>query len=177
MKYAIFLLGNPGNDYKLTRHNAARILFENDSSIIYTNDNTKNCDEQSIILDIDFVIPDTYMNLSGVFVKNYLKYKSNVTPIIGYDDKDIELGKYKIGVYESSGGHNGVQNIIDQLGNNKFLRLRIGITPKELMPIHGEGVVQGFVMGKFREEEVRMIKGLRDSIVKDLQKYLISNAN
>lgn len=169
MKYAIFLLGNPGNDYKLTRHNAARIVFDNDSAIIYNKEVEGGASKR---IEIDFVTPDTFMNLSGTFIKNYLKYKSNIIPIIAYDDKDIELGKYKIGVFESSGGHNGVQSTIDNLASNKFLRIRIGITPKDQMPIHGEGVVQKFVMGKFRDEEIKIIKNLREIIILDLERVL-----
>ena len=161
MKYAIFLLGNPGPDYNLTRHNAARILFESDSHLNLS------------VGSVDVITPDTFMNDSGSFVKKYLKYNDKATAIIAYDDKDIELGKYKVGKFVSSGGHNGVQSIIDNLGDGDFIRIRIGITPNELMPMHGEGRVQTFVMGKFNELEVKIIKSLKPEIIKELESKLV----
>lgn len=178
MKYAIFLLGNPGPEYKLTRHNAARILFnlnapgesdEIDLGLLSLKDD--NSAEIAKAFRATLVVPDTYMNLTGTFIKKYLKYHENIIPIIAYDDKDIELGKFKIGKFKSSGGHNGVQSIIEELGSKDFLRVRIGIAPKALMPIHGE-VVQGFVMGKFTEEEVEVIKSIKTDVLASIVKAI-----
>ena len=148
MKIAIFPLGNPGDKYKKTRHNAGRIV----------------CTAIGGVHDI--VIADTYMNESGAFIQSYLKNKSkDIIPIIIYDDKDLKLGDVKLSFGNSSGGHNGVQSVINHLGPN-FYRIRIGIGDIEIMPIHGEGVVQDFVMSNFKRSEIDILqsKTLTDKV-------------
>ncbi len=148
MKLAIFPLGNPGDKYKKTRHNAARIVCA-----AYGGAHDK-------------IIGDTYMNESGAFIKNYLKNKSkDVIPVVVYDDKDLKLGDVKLSYGNSSGGHNGVQSVIQHLGPN-FYRIRIGVGDPDLMPIHGEGVVQDFVMSNFKSFELDILnsKTLTDKV-------------
>ena len=145
MKLAIFPLGNHGDKYKTTRHNAARIVMQ---AVIDYND----------IPDIDIIIPDTFMNESGIFIKAYLKNKNkDWLPVIVYDDKDLLYGDVRLSYANSSGGHNGVQSVIDHIGLD-FYRIRIGIGQPNLMPIHGAGVVQSYVMGNITNDEAYILK-------------------
>ncbi len=153
MKFVIVLLGNPGNAYKHTRHNAARVLFEN----------IKELPEEFEIL-----IPSTFMNESGLDVVKYLRYHENVTLLVVYDDKDLEIGRMKLAYDRSDGGHNGLKSIITYLGRTDFLRLRIGIAPrgtdgKEVLPPHGDEV-QKYVLETLRQDERDTLDRLSESL-------------
>lgn len=155
MKYTIFSLGNPGVEYKNTRHNAARIVCD---AIDWSN------------VDAEYVVPDTFMNETGNFIKKYLKQKSAVVPVIAYDDKDIAIGQIKISYDKNAGGHNGVQSVIDQLGTKEFIRIRIGIGAKT----NPDMLLQDYVLSKLKSEEIEILKNLKtkmsdiiNTIVKD----------
>ena len=143
MKYTIFSLGNPGAQYEYTRHNAARLACE-----------------ESRFESAAYVVPDCYMNESGKFIKQYLKYNNNVIPVIVYDDIDLEFAKVKISFGRSAGGHNGVQNVIDELGTEDFIRIRIGIGGKP----HKEMLLQDYVISKLSKDEVNQLRDLSKKI-------------
>ena len=145
MKYTIFSLGNPGAEYKYTRHNAARVVCEN---INWTE------------VKAEHVVPDTFMNESGIYIKNYLKYKQAVVPIVVYDDIDLPFSVIKLSIGKSSGGHNGLQNVIDQLGTKDFIRIRIGISGKP----HPEMLLQDYVLSKLSNTEIDTLKNLKDKM-------------
>ncbi len=145
--YTLVPLGNPGKQYENTRHNAGRIV----------------CGE--ITIDekrMELFIPTTFMNESGVAIYEYLKYHNDRELVILYDDKDLPLGTIRISYDRGDGGHNGVKSIIEALGTTAFIRLRIGIGPKEMLtesatPPHGDEV-QKYVLGNFTEEEMKELK-------------------
>ena len=122
MKLYCFPLGNPGEQYAKTRHNAARIAT--------SGVNWKALEGK----DIEYYRPDTFMNMSGEFVKKKLKNVNleKAKIVIIYDDIDIALGEMKLSYDRSSGGHNGVQSVIDSMGTKEFFRIRIGIGAKTI---------------------------------------------
>lgn len=142
MKYTIFSLGNPGPEYKHTRHNAARIVCD---AINWSD------------VDAQYVVPDTFMNETGNFIKKYLKQKSAVVPVVVYDDKDISIGQIKISYDKNAGGHNGVQSIIDQLGTKEFIRVRIGIGAKT----NPDMLLQDYVLSKLGKDETETLKEMK----------------
>jgi len=175
-------LGNPGDKYKFTRHNAGFMavdaLAENLDLTWETNKKFKA--EVAVAPPspsqgergggLVLVKPQTFMNLSGESVQAILSYYKLLPKKLGivkkkdadlsqiltviHDDLDINLGKYKISTDSRSAGHNGVQSIIDYLKTKNFTRIRIGIkTPlKEKIP--GDK----FVLQKFGEAEIEIIK-------------------
>lgn len=157
MIYTLVPLGNPGEKYARTRHNAARILLgmvENDIERI------SGC---------EVFIPTTFMNESGMAVAEYLRYHEGRELIVMYDDKDLAYGKMRISHDRGDGGHNGVKSIIESLGTKEFIRIRIGIAPhdtdgKEIKAPHGEAV-QGYVMGHVSEKEEESLRGISASLV------------
>ena len=163
MKLAILPLGNPGDKYKKTRHNAARIVCA-------------SIREVAGLANAEIIIPDTYMNESGSFVKNFIK-NNNILPVIMYDDKDLPWGEVKLSYGNSSGGHNGVQSVMDAIGKD-FYRVRIGIGDTDIMPIHGEGVVQDYVMSNINDKEMKILKSqtLQDKVVEALSKIIKETA-
>jgi PTH1 family peptidyl-tRNA hydrolase len=147
MNYYLFLLGNPGVDYAKTRHNAARIAFEDVDTNKFSTLKT--------------FTPDTYMNESGDFIqekKNYFKLENN-NIIIAYDDKDLPLGDIKISYDRSSGKHNGVESVIKNIGPD-FWRIRIGIGEKD----NPNMVLADYVLSKFSDEEIEALKKLKNKL-------------
>jgi len=131
-------LGNPGQKYQNTKHNAGfrAIDFLAEKMISKNpkwNDNSKG-KLQYLKTEIngetiELIKPQGFMNNSG-FSVNYAYKNHNFQPedvFVIYDDIDIDLGNIKVGFFESAGGHNGLKSIIQNLGFNNFLRFRIGI--------------------------------------------------
>ena len=161
MIYTLVPLGNPGEKYARTRHNAARIVLNLIQSHIDKMEG------------VEVFVPDTFMNESGRAIAEYLRYKEGREVVIVYDDKDLPIGKIRISHDRGDGGHNGVKSVIDHLGTREFTRVRIGIAPenvdgKDVKAPHGEEV-QHFVMGKFREEEEMKLREIAPQVVGAIQ--------
>jgi len=128
-------LGNPGKKYSKSRHNIGFLLLENFSKKYNSNfllkDKLKSSYSEFQINDSTFrlFLPNTFMNNSGDAVRAIVDwYKINLDQIfIIVDDKDLPLGKIRFRKKGSSGGHNGLKSIIEQLHTNKFNRIKIGI--------------------------------------------------
>lgn len=149
-------LGNPGKEYENTRHNAGRIVVEMISK--------KDIDKK-----IKFITPDSFMNNSGKIVAPFIKSKKDLGDlIIIYDDIDLPLGKIKISFDKNSGGHNGLESIIQKLKSKEFLRVRIGIAPVsptgKIKKPKGEEKILKFLLGEFKEDELKIIKKLAKEI-------------
>lgn len=167
--YLIVGLGNPGDEYRHTRHNVGfdvidllsskynisvnRIKFRG----MYGEGNIMN--EKVIILK-----PATYMNLSGESVAEVVNFykipKENI--IIVYDDISLEIGRLRIRNNGSAGGHNGIKNIILNLSTEEFSRIKVGVgQPKGNLVSH--------VLGKFSKEERevvgKMVEASADAVV------------
>ena len=120
------------------------------------------------------VKPQTFMNLSGETINKILEFYK-LTPsdiIVIHDDLDIALGKFKIATDSTSAGHNGVRNIIDNLGTQKFKRLRIGIGEEMDGAISCRLDAHDYVLRKFSEEEVEKINSIFDNILDALKSLL-----
>ena len=127
-------LGNPGKKYEHTRHNMGFDtvdLFSELAKIDIDKEAFKGLVGRGKVYDEDIYLlkPQTFMNLSGESVREIVNYfKIDVDDvIIIYDDMALEPGKIRLRTSGSSGGHKGMQNIIDQLGTEEIKRIRIGI--------------------------------------------------
>ncbi len=161
-------LGNPGKEYENTRHNIGfmaldnylgSVTWQNKFNALYT---TTSINNEKVI----FVKPLTYMNLSGNAVREFVNfYKLNIADILVIqDDLDLPLGKYRLKVNSSSGGHNGIKSIIDNLGSNNFARLKIGVSKNNSI------ATKDYVLGTFKKEELSLIHDLFpkiNAIIKD----------
>ncbi len=164
-------LGNPGRKYARTRHNAgARVIAELLRRAEAETQKWKSkyfrawqieISSRSIIV----AKPTTFMNESGKAALAVCT-KFNIKPcelLIVYDDINLPLGKLRVRKKGSSGGHKGVQSIIENLHTEDFLRLKLGIG----MPADGEDLVE-YVLSGFAEEEKiaaeEMIKNGADAI-------------
>lgn len=136
--YLIVGLGNPEKDYSNTRHNMGFDVINeltNITGIKVTKSKFEalygmgEINGKKVIL----VKPQTYMNLSGESVIKFKKfYKlSNKDIIVIYDDIDLELGEIRLKPKGSSGTHNGMKSVVDNLQTEKFIRVRVGIGSPE----------------------------------------------
>lgn len=132
--YLIVGLGNPEEEYKRTRHNMGVDVVNEIASRYMVSLERKKFDAiygEAIIegQKVMLIKPQTYMNLSGVAVKQFVDfYKVPVEQVIViYDDMDIEKGTMKIRKKGGAGSHNGMKSVISQIGSEGFPRIRIGI--------------------------------------------------
>ncbi len=124
-------LGNSGEKYIHSRHNAGFILADMFAS---RWDYDKYADA-NIAKTEDFIIakPQTFMNNSGT-TASVLANKFDIAPgnvIVIHDDIDLPFGTTKLVFASGHGGHNGIRDIIDRLGTNEFVRIKVGIAPKD----------------------------------------------
>ena len=158
--YLIIGLGNPEEEYSKTRHNMGfnainKIAEKYD---IQVNKNKFQGLYESALIEGQKVIlikPQTYMNLSGNCVKEFVDFykveKENILVI--YDDMDIEPGTVKIRKKGSAGGHNGMKSIIQMIGTEEFPRIRIGIG----RPEH-KGDDINYVIGNIPDEDITKLE-------------------
>ncbi len=127
-------LGNPEKKYENTRHNCgfrAIDFYAAKNNLVFKNKYNSLYSEQIINNEkVIFLKPQTYMNLSGNCVREYVNYYNiNIEDIlIIYDDYNFEVGSFKIKRDGSDGGHNGIKNIIENLKDKNIKRVRIGIS-------------------------------------------------
>jgi len=167
-------LGNPGEKYKKTRHNAGFLTINkiaDNFSFPASNFQSKfNAEISEGIIDNEKTIlvkPLTFMNNSGQAVKAIVDYyKIDLENIIViHDDLDIPLGEYKLSKNKNSGGHKGVQSIIDYLGTKDFTRIRIGIAVE-----NKKTPTEKFVLERFSKDEMEIVEGVIEEIVKKINK-------
>ena len=133
MKYLIVGLGNPGDEYKNTRHNIGfKILdaLKEASNISFVTE--KYASIASVKYKgrtLNLVKPTTFMNLSGKAVNYWLqKHKVEITNLLVVtDDISLDFGTFRLREKGSDGGHNGMKDIEDVLGHNQYARLRFGV--------------------------------------------------
>ncbi len=166
-------LGNPGKKYSYTKHNAGFMavnLFVSNNNL---GDFKKNKKLKSQILktgDLLIAKPNTFMNLSGEAVNSLKEYYKIDTKdiIVIYDDLDIEMGKIKSGIFESSAGHNGIKSIIEKLNSTEFHRIRIGIKNENIQNIPSEDIV----LQKFQGDEIEKINIALQEAIKEIESLL-----
>jgi peptidyl-tRNA hydrolase, PTH1 family len=157
MKFQIYSLGNPGNKYKITRHNAGRIVADAIDILSLESEINKklNISELSSKIKLIYTVPDSFMNETGKYISRDLKNKNlfleNI--ILIYDDIDLPFGTVRLSFDKSSGGHNGVQSVIDNLNTRMFYRIRIGIGEKSIK----EMPLQDYVMSDLTKEELEIL--------------------
>lgn len=168
-------LGNPGRAHIYDRHNIGFMVIDylaNKFKFKMFNHRDFSIGRKKILgREIHFLKPLTYMNLSGLAVKQYID-KKEISPqevLVITDDFTINLGTIRVRQRGSSGGHNGLGSVIEWLKTEYVPRVRIGIGP---LP---EGVnPQDFVLDKFSRKELPLVTKVKEEMV-DLIKKIIKN--
>ena len=157
-------LGNPGLEYKWTRHNVGFEAIDKlayDFNINVNKNKYKAIYGEGIIHNEKVILikPLTYMNLSGECVRDFLAFYKDLSLediIVICDDINLPIGTIRVRKKGSDGGQNGLKNIIYHLNSDEFARIRIGIGQK---PEHY--TLANFVLSKFnKDEEIDIVKGI-----------------
>lgn len=185
MAWVIVGLGNPGEEYDATRHNAGRMaltLFAKGMSFgEWKEDRKAKAHVASGMIGktaVVLVAPDTFMNKSGVAVAKFIKsQKAAERLVVLYDDLDLPLGSLKLSFNRGSGGHRGVESIMKTVKTKKFTRVRIGVSPAtaggKLRKPQGEKEVIDFILTKFRSSELAELKPVFQIISKALEAVVL----
>jgi PTH1 family peptidyl-tRNA hydrolase len=133
-QWALLPLGNPGDEYALTRHNLGRLMLQRwMDKLTEASAQIHRLHYGAIYsLNDSFValVPSTYMNLSGHALREAMKNGLPLSrALVIYDDKDLPLGTGRLSLSGGPGGHKGVQGLIEGAGSEDFARLRLGIGP------------------------------------------------
>ncbi|MCF7907141.1 aminoacyl-tRNA hydrolase [Patescibacteria group bacterium] len=159
-------LGNPGKEYEKTRHNIGQMALEKFAADFYFP--KFKLDKLSLAYlsqkgDFLLVKPNVFMNESGISVNKLIKNKSQIPNCpstqlpnlwVVHDDLDLDLGRIKISLNSTAGGHKGVQSIIDQLNSKNFIRFRLGIRDSKKNLIDAKN----FVLKKFKRKEKKTVQ-------------------
>lgn len=170
-------LGNPGISYRGTRHNIGSYIvraFAHDNRAdlkrgLFSNSmsaKVKIEGHESIL-----ALPLVYMNLSGLAVSSLVKKHRIALEdlLIVSDDIDMELGALRIRPSGSSGGHNGLQSVIDCLGSQDFARLKVGIG----RPPSKSADVAEYVLSEFSRKEKEEIKDIAEEAAGIIKSWII----
>ncbi len=175
--FLIVGLGNPGSEYRDTRHNVGFNFVDNLSAQLATRLERKDKFKAYYALtklddwEVFLLKPDTYMNLSGISVKLIASFYKIPTDkiIIIHDDIDLNLGRVAYKFSGGAAGHNGLKSIDENIGNN-YHRIRLGIgRPSDL-----RYMVSDYVLGKFTLEEGAVIGESIEKAIKNLH-FLFNN--
>jgi PTH1 family peptidyl-tRNA hydrolase len=171
--FLIVGLGNPGKQYAKNRHNAGFLALEQIAADHKLAEQTEKFNSRRFegkIGDhkIIAIMPQSYMNLSGIAVSQFVKFYK-IPPkniIVIFDDLDLDCARVKTKVGGSDGGHNGIKSINSYL-KNEYLKIRIGISrPKD------SSLVAKFVLSDFTMEETLKINNILEKISKNFEKIL-----
>lgn len=166
-------LGNVGDKYVFTRHNAGFMVLDRlavkENFSFREDKKLKSFIARVRLWGEEFILvkPTTFMNLSGEALRAVIDYyKVDVKDILViYDDLSLELGRLRFRASGSDGGHNGIKSIINHLGGNNFARLKIGIGPQPPIP------AENFVLQNFSKEQLEVLKTVLDRAIEAVECY------
>ncbi len=170
MKWIIVGLGNPGEEYSDTRHNAGWMAVEHFAKKHDASEWKEEKKAMAIVAKGEmgkhtavYVLPTTYMNKSGAAVSKYIlgpKMAKNL--VVLHDDMDLPLGRIKVSFGKNSGGHRGIESVMKAIKSKEFTRIRIGVSPENAKGVAkkptGEEAVLKFIVGKFKPAELVEMK-------------------
>lgn len=166
--FIIVGLGNPTTEYEGTRHNVGFAVIDaiaDKYNISVTERKHRAFCGKGIVegQKILLVKPQTYMNLSGESVRSALdfyKVDPKTELLVIYDDVSLDVGQLRIRKKGSAGGHNGIKNIIQHLGNDAFLRIKVGVGEKPK-----DYDLADYVLGHFsKADQEQMEEGYRNAV-------------
>ena len=170
-------LGNPGEKYSMTRHNIGFMVLEklaNEENCAFS----KNKKIQGYLTErqisgkkVRILLPSTFMNDSGKSILaalNWFDLRIDQM-IILVDDMALPLGKIRMRSKGSSGGHNGLKSIINNIGTQDFLRIRIGIGPPSQDNEERKSKTISHVLGTFNKQEIEIVNAVVIEVIKGLK--------
>lgn len=166
-------LGNVGHQYDNTRHNVGFWVI--DRLVQHwnlTNSVNKllgeiwelNIKDSKVLL----VKPNTFMNLSGNCVQQLRHYYQIATEdiLVIYDDVELDTGSYRVRLEGSSGGQNGIKDIIQKLNTNQIKRIKIGIGPRNRMDL------SSFVLSQFTKSDCQILDSISTELIHEVKQFI-----
>lgn len=167
-------LGNPGKQYEKTVHNVGFMVVDSLLDKLGVKAKDKGCDAVFATTfckgnKVIIAKPQTYMNLSGESVKQLVKYNDmNASDVIVvYDDIDLPLGAIRIRKEGSAGTHNGMKNVIANLGTTEVARIRVGVGDDR-----GKMQLKDYVLSNVCGEKKEKLDKVIDRVSQCLQDYI-----
>jgi len=153
-------LGNPGIEYQFTPHNIGFLVVDRIASERGVEIRNRQCRALTARMQVGdepvlLAKPETYMNLSGLSVRELVaeyELKPEADLIVVQDELDFSLGTLRIHTRRSSAGHNGIESIIGALGTQDFLRIRMGVA-RERKVTDG----QSYLLSPFRKADLTVV--------------------
>ena len=176
-------LGNPGREYAATRHNVGWWLIDHLADVWHF-DGWKKDDNSHIAngtvggVKVRLVKPQTYMNLSGQALKNFVRrpfWSPAKDLLVVVDEVQLPVGRIRIRPRGSAGGHNGLKSIEHALDTQEYGRLRIGVGPSE----ERKGIYKDladFVLAPFAKDEKEDILALMPQLTATVETWLKEGA-
>lgn len=171
-------LGNPGKEYEKTRHNMGFMVIEKfaiDRNLTFNKEKFGGIYTEFMYNNEKIILlkPMKYINLSGEVVSSYVSYfKIKISDIlIINDDLDMPLGKIKLKVNSSSGGHNGLKNIEQHLGTKEYKRLKLGISNNKDID------TKDYVLSKFSKSDNELLNSVISKSCDVINDYLKQDFN
>ena len=186
--YIIVGLGNPGDEYEMTRHNVGRIIassfakqfdlpeFENNkafSGLVSKGEIEGKVDGKKVSEKVMVILPETFMNKSGKSLADLItSEKKAENLIVIQDDLDLPFGTVKMVFNRGMGGHKGLESIKRAIKTEAFIRIKIGISPTtstgKLRKPKGEDKVVNFVLGRFKDDDVKELKKIAKRVAEGI---------
>jgi len=172
-------LGNPGVEYQFTPHNLGFLAVDRIAGERGVEIRNRQCRALTGRIQVgdELVLlakPETYMNLSGLSVRELVaeyEVKPEADLIVIQDELDFPLGTLRIHTRRSSAGHNGIESIIGALGTQDFLRIRMGVAPERKVE---DG--QGYLLSPFRKADLTVVDGMLDAAAEAVKVILTEGA-
>lgn len=172
-------LGNPGREYAATRHNVGWWLIDHLADVWHFDAWKKDGVSQAVSgtvggVKVKLVKPQTYMNLSGQALTNYVRrpfWSAAKDLLVVVDEVQLPVGRARIRARGSAGGHNGLKSVEQALGSREYARLRIGVGPSE----ERKGIYKDladFVLAPFARDEREDVLALLPSLTGAVETWL-----
>ncbi len=172
-------LGNPGREYAATRHNVGWWLIDHLADVWHFDRWKKDGDavSSSGVVDgqkVRLLKPQTFMNLSGQALKNYVRrpfWSAAKDLLVVVDEVQLPVGRYRIRARGSAGGHNGLKSVEHTLKTRDYARLRIGVGPSE----ERKGIYKDladFVLAPFARDEREDVLALMPQFAATVETWL-----
>lgn len=181
-EFIIAGLGNPGDQYRTTRHNVGFFVVDELARRWNSTISSEKWQAQYVSLSVGeekvhLVKPITFMNRSGIAVANFLRFYK-VSPgllLVVHDDLDMAPGRIKLVKGGGTGGHNGIRSLVESLGTKDFYRLKIGIGRPGNGLIHPDIPVDKYVLSNFTDEDFNVLKSRYDTLEDGIRLFLQGN--
>jgi len=165
-------LGNPGIEYQFTPHNLGFLAVDRiaeQCGVVVNNRHCRALTGRARIGNEDVVLakPDTFMNLSGMSVRELIeKYEAQPESdlVLLYDELDLPFGTLRVRPRGRSAGHNGVESVIGALGTQEFTRIRMGVAPD-----HPVGDGARYVLSQFKKAQYPVVDQVLDAAAEAVQ--------